>query len=429
MIILGSVVAVIDDSGNAITSQVGSGGVLSRTAEGKYTFTFDVEQPDTNYGVAFGARFVDAAGSAIPVVNVDRATGKGLFTDHFDIAVRDPASDGGSDFFDPVYLSVMVYDPVGASGFTKPLLADFTFESQPSGCSATDLPSSLKITQGGGVDFGRLVQPVPSAPYTRWVSMSQAPYNVGDYTNLGICLTDGSGKSVTFVWEVNKFDVPAYSGGLRVDHYASTAVNGTSSTAFNGLTPGIGAPSFLGIHDDGTDVHFLASYDGAAVVEIYSESNTAYLTATDIGFPTLALGAGNRFYVSHWGEALPGVPLGGTTAQVQSLMVACSDEVSDLVEGDAITVRMPYSLSLSEVRASLSEASSSGPVEVDVKAGGVSIFSTTLTIDAGETTSKTAATPAVISDPDLADDDEITFDILDGGTGAAGLKVTLIGRH
>jgi hypothetical protein len=59
----------------------------------------------------------------------------------------------------------------------------------------------------------------------------------------------------------------------------------------------------------------------------------------------------------------------------------------------------------------------------------VSILSTKLTIDASEKTSLTALTPAVISDPDLADDAEITIDIDVSGTNAKGLKVILIGQQ
>jgi hypothetical protein len=66
---------------------------------------------------------------------------------------------------------------------------------------------------------------------------------------------------------------------------------------------------------------------------------------------------------------------------------------------------------------------------VDVNEGGVSIFSTPLTIDDGEKTSVTAATPAVISDATLADDAEITVDIDTVGstTAGKGLKLVMLG--
>lgn len=116
-------------------------------------------------------------------------------------------------------------------------------------------------------------------------------------------------------------------------------------------------------------------------------------------------------------------------AQTEALIVAISDETTDITTGTLkITLRMPYAFKLSNVRASLSVASTSGIVTFDINDGGTSILSTKLTIDQDEKTSTTAATPAVISDPDLANDAEITVDIDGSGTGAKGAKIELIGH-
>jgi len=113
-------------------------------------------------------------------------------------------------------------------------------------------------------------------------------------------------------------------------------------------------------------------------------------------------------------------------ASVQCIPIACSDETTALTAGTGkVTFRMPYAFTLQKVRASLSTAQTSGSIfTVDVNEGGVSVFSTTLTIDNTEKTSTTATTPAVISDTALADDAEITIDIDQIGDGTAkGLKV------
>lgn len=113
-----------------------------------------------------------------------------------------------------------------------------------------------------------------------------------------------------------------------------------------------------------------------------------------------------------------------------SLVIAASDESTALSTGTGkVTFRMPYAMTLTEVRASLTTAQSSGSTfTVDINESGASILSTKLTIDNTEKTSTTAATPAVISDADLADDAEITVDIDQIGNGTAkGLKITLIG--
>jgi hypothetical protein len=109
---------------------------------------------------------------------------------------------------------------------------------------------------------------------------------------------------------------------------------------------------------------------------------------------------------------------------------ACSDETTALVAGTGkLTFRMPHAMTLTEVRASLTTASSSGAVAIDINEAGVSILSTTITVDQGEKTSTTAATPPTISDTALADDAEISIDIDSAGTGATGLKITLIGTR
>lgn len=110
------------------------------------------------------------------------------------------------------------------------------------------------------------------------------------------------------------------------------------------------------------------------------------------------------------------------------LVVAVGDETTAITTGTAkVTFRMPRAVTLTAVRASLTTASTSGTPTVDINEGGTTILSTKLTIDANEKTSTTAATAAVISDSALADDAEMTIDIDVAGTGAAGLKVTLIG--
>ena len=119
-------------------------------------------------------------------------------------------------------------------------------------------------------------------------------------------------------------------------------------------------------------------------------------------------------------------------AKTEYLTIACSDESTALTAGTAkITFRMPYAMTLTSVRASLSTAQTSGSIfTVDINESGSSVLSTKLTIDNTEKTSTTAATAPVISDGNLADDAEITIDIDQVGDGTAkGLKVTLIGTR
>ena len=116
----------------------------------------------------------------------------------------------------------------------------------------------------------------------------------------------------------------------------------------------------------------------------------------------------------------------------EAIQLAASDETTALTTGTAkVTFRMPFAMTLTAVRASLTTAQASGTIfTVDINEGGTSVLSTKLTIDNTELTSTTAATPAVISDTALADDAEITIDIDQVGDGTAtGLKITLIGTR
>lgn len=119
-------------------------------------------------------------------------------------------------------------------------------------------------------------------------------------------------------------------------------------------------------------------------------------------------------------------------AQPAYIQVAVSDEITNISAGPGkLTFRMPYAMTLTAVRASLTVAQTAGSiVSVDINESGSTILSAKLTIDNNEKTSVTAATPAVMSDTSLADDAEITIDIdLVGTPLAKGLKVTLIGTR
>ena len=128
------------------------------------------------------------------------------------------------------------------------------------------------------------------------------------------------------------------------------------------------------------------------------------------------------------------IALSLTAAQTKAeyLVLAASDESTALTTGTGkVTFRMPYAMTLSAVRCSLTTAQTSGSIfTVDINDGGTTILSTKLTIDNTEKTSTTAATASVISDVNLADDAEITIDIDQVGDGTAkGLKVALIGTR
>ncbi len=129
------------------------------------------------------------------------------------------------------------------------------------------------------------------------------------------------------------------------------------------------------------------------------------------------------------------VEVNGTDARLVNYQLPFIHQVEVFADATAVTsgaakktFRMPARVWLTEIRGSLVTAQASGTaMAIDVNEAGASIFSTTLTFDNTEKTTVTAATPAVISDPAIADDAEITIDVDTVGTGGAGLRLTFIG--
>ena len=136
-----------------------------------------------------------------------------------------------------------------------------------------------------------------------------------------------------------------------------------------------------------------------------------------------------RVFSINAGGSGAAVNLVGSPCEIQ---LAASDETTALTAGASkVSFRMPFAMTLTDVRASLVTAQASGTIfTVDINEAGVSVISTKLTIDNTELTSVTAATPPVISDSALADDALITIDIDQIGDGTAkGLKVLLKGTR
>lgn len=188
---------------------------------------------------------------------------------------------------------------------------------------------------------------------------------------------------------------------------------------------------------DGAEVNVNADWAATSGdAQILNKPTLGTSAALDIGTTSGTVATGDR-----------GLPASGTTGQVLQkssgtdydadwatlttadiYVIACSDETTDLTTGTGkVTFRMPSAGTLTAVKATVTTAPVGSALIVDINEAGTTILSTKLSIDDGEKTSSTAATPAVISDSALADDAEITIDIdqVGSGTAGAGLKVTL----
>ena len=190
--------------------------------------------------------------------------------------------------------------------------------------------------------------------------------------------------------------------GASADYAREDHVHVMPSAADVGADAAGAAASAVSTHEAASDPH-----PGYAL-----ETSLGNAAALDVGTTagTVAAGDDARFAVQ------------------DIYITTCSDETTALTTGTAkVTFRMPAAGTLTAVKATVTTAPAGSDLIVDINEAGTSVLSTKLSIDDGEKTSETAATPPVISDSALADDAEITIDIDQVGSdpAGAGLKITL----
>lgn len=171
-------------------------------------------------------------------------------------------------------------------------------------------------------------------------------------------------------------------------------------------------------------------YNAAMAILDSAISGSLLITDGSSGSPTIQYGGTELIFLG----ATITQPSAGVVqidvGRAVHFQLSLSDLTTDLTTGTSKAYfRAPHGFTLTGVRSSLIDASSSGLVTVDINVNGSTILSTKLSIDATEKTSTTAATPAVISNSTITDDAEITFDIDAAGNDAKGLIVTLLGTR
>jgi len=132
-------------------------------------------------------------------------------------------------------------------------------------------------------------------------------------------------------------------------------------------------------------------------------------------------------------QGIQGIAGIDTNSWYDTVLTSCSDRFTEIAPGvgSVQDFRAPYPLDLTTgyIRMSVSQAPVGSSIIVDVLMNGVTILGTLLSIDAGEETSVTAATPAVLST--FAVPDDARFDILIVQVGATfagiGLKLAVTG--
>ena len=114
----------------------------------------------------------------------------------------------------------------------------------------------------------------------------------------------------------------------------------------------------------------------------------------------------------------------GTAQDTLCMVIACSDETTNLTTGTKVTFRAPFRMNIVSLGANVNTAPTGTGITVNIKEGPSDIMSTKLTIADGSFTS-VGGSPPVITDTDIAADAECTIDIdaVGSTTAGKGLKV------
>jgi hypothetical protein len=119
-----------------------------------------------------------------------------------------------------------------------------------------------------------------------------------------------------------------------------------------------------------------------------------------------------------------------TTGQMFEWVIALSHEDGVIgVQSAVVKMPIPKDVTVDSLSVYLNGASSSGNVVVDVNLDGDSVLTTQLTVEQGENSSDTAATPYVLLQANWDKGQILTIDFDAAGTNATGAKITISGQR
>lgn len=259
------------------------------------------------------------------------------------------------------------------------------------------------------------------------IGISAATTSVGGTAAVGVVLGEvatSATATVTVEGRITGLDTTGF-GGTVLWVGASGALTSTKPTGNATQQP----IAFVTVSDASTgEVYVLPQgQQNAGIGEYFGSSGMLARTAA-MTFAARTITEGYGISVTN-GNGVSGNP---TLTSREAICIACSDETTAITTGTGkATFRMPFAMTLTGVRASVTTAPTGSTIIIDINEGGTTVLSTKLSIDISEKTSTTAATAAVISDSALADDAEITIDFDQVGStiAGAGVKVTLLGTR
>lgn len=229
-----------------------------------------------------------------------------------------------------------------------------------------------------------------------------------------------NGQSLVYITSSKQFEARTVTSGAAGSH---TVIGGFSGVVSNANVAAIVTSS--GILKtanvvESTNLYFANSRaNGTILANLITSVEAPTAGVTDVG--------SRRVFYSNT-RANAAMLANVTHSLERHLILAASDETSDLETGTAtVTFHAPIDMTLTRVpRITVQTAPAGSTIVVDINDDGSTILSTKLSIDAGEKTSKTAATAGVLSATEIADDSILTVDIDQIGSGTAGKGLKLI---
>lgn len=155
--------------------------------------------------------------------------------------------------------------------------------------TVANIRSTLSIAVPAGTGWTGIFQPEPSRPFAVEAKVRITGLTSNSHYG-GIAVRD-SGTGVTVSLSL------VNGNTLRVDHWSSPG--SLSGSAFTATVDSL--PEYLEIKDDGTNLYFYVSRDGAGMLLVYQESRTAFMASPDqVGYIAGAPGSTGMLLGSDW---------------------------------------------------------------------------------------------------------------------------------
>lgn len=317
------------------------------------------------------------------------------------------------------------------SGVTPPKTARVILDDDTPTYTIVALTAENLIVENNATTSGEIIAPVLAADKTLKISI------IGNDTLLnGTSYADGVTifaiyEASTETWTFNSIldpEVPDYS-----DMTVDVMVDNPTITPKTGYIRITGEVWILGT------MVFLRTTDTPTPIGIYrcvgagAGYSNLKLIAAGTALHTVRVKDGDVWYSQYDGKnAGTQIFKSGALWTREIIPLVCSDEISDITASTTLPKLrfvFPASFSLISIFAEMNVAPVGGTFTIDIKKNGTSVFSTLITFDSGETSTRTASIPYVLTAPlsfVLGDYIEVFVTLAGTVTAGKGLKLYLL---